>query len=150
MATRDTPVSQFNFRVKLGSSEAAFQEVAGLGMEIHMAEYRAGNSKENSPQKITGSYKINDVTLKRGVFIGDTATLYSWIDSVRNGDQTQGRTVVITLLDENVTSPTVVRTWTLTNARPTKLTGPAMTGKGTDVAIEELVLISERIVQGDS
>jgi phage tail-like protein len=150
MATRDTPVSQFNFRVKLGNSEAAFQEVAGLGMEIHVAEYRAGNSKENSPQKITGSYKINDVTLKRGVFIGDTATLYSWIDNVRNGDQTQGRTVVITLLDENVTSPTVVRTWTLTNARPTKLTGPAMTGKGTDVSIEELVLISERIVQADS
>lgn len=148
MATRETPVSQFNFRVKLGASEAAFQEVAGLGMEIHVAEYRAGNAKENSPQKITGSYKINDVTFKRGVFFDDLATLYSWIDLVRNGDQSQGRTVVISLMDENVTTPSVVRTWTLTNARPIKLTGPAMTGKGTDVAIEELVVISERIVQG--
>lgn len=149
MASRDTPVSQFNFSVQLGPGNiAGFQEVAGLGMEIHVAEYRNGNYGENSPQKITGSYKINDVTLKRGVYVGDLSTLYNWIDAVRNGDQTQGRTVTITLNDENVTSPTVVRTWTLTNARPIKLTGPALTGKGTDVAIEEMVLISERIVQG--
>ena len=33
----------------------------------------------------------------------------------------------------------------LTNARPTKYTGPALTGKGTDVAIEELVLAYERL-----
>ena len=152
MATyRDTPYSQFNFRVNLGTGapgpsdfKAGFQEVSGLGMEIHVAEYRNGNSKENSPMKITGSYKINDITLKRGV-IGDTTTLYSWIDAVRNGDQTQGRTVIIQLMDEQGQNP--VQQWTLTNARPTKLTGPALTGKGTDVAIEELVLISERIEQ---
>jgi phage tail-like protein len=150
MATyRDTPYSQFNFRVNLGTGgpgpddfKAGFQEVSGLGMEIHVAEYRAGNSKENSPLKVTGSYKINDVTLKRGV-IGDLTTLYDWIDAVRNGDQTQGRTVIIQLMDETRTN--AVQSWTLTNARPTKLTGPALTGKGTDVAVEELVLISERI-----
>ncbi len=152
MATyRDTPYSQFNFRVNLGTGapspddfKAGFQEVAGLGMEIHVAEYRAGNSKENSPLKVTGSYKINDVTLKRGC-IGDLTTIYNWIDAVRNGDQTQGKTVIIQLMDE--TRQNAVQTWTLTNARPTKLTGPALTGKGTDVAIEELVLISERIDQ---
>src|ERR1700733_8319727 len=150
MATyRDTPYSQFNFRVNLGTGapgpddfKAGFQEVAGLGLEIHVAEYRAGNSKENSPMKITGSYKINDVTLKRGV-IGDLTTLYNWIDAVRNGDQDQTRTVIIQLMDEQRQNS--VQTWTLTNARPIKLTGPALTGKGTDVAIEELVLASERI-----
>ena len=151
MATyRDTPYSQFNFRVNLGPGgpgpddfKAGFQEVSGLGMEIHVAEYRAGNYKELSPMKITGSYKVNDVTLKRGV-IGDLATLYTdWIDPVRNGDQTQGRTVIIQLMDEM--RQNAVQTWTLTNARPTKLSGPMLTGKGTDVAVEELVLISERI-----
>lgn len=149
MARPDTPVSQFNFTVKLGTAEAGFQEVSGLGLEIHVAEYRAGNYAENSPQKITGTHKINDITLKRGVFFDDASTLYGWIDPVRNGDQTQGRTVVIQLMDENVANPTPVRTWTLTNARPIKLTGPSFMGKGTDVAIEELVLISERIEQAD-
>ena len=153
MATyRDTPYSQFNFRVNLGTGgpgpddfKAGFQEVSGLGMEIHVAEYRNGNSKENSPMKITGSYKINDVTLKRGV-IGDLSTLYSWIDAVRNGDQTQGRTVIIQLMDE--TRQNAVQQWTLTNARLTKLSGPSLTGKGNDVAVEEVVLISERIDLG--
>jgi len=53
MATdHDTPYRQFNFRVNLATGmtspndfNAEFQEVAGLGMEINMAEYRAGNSK---------------------------------------------------------------------------------------------------------
>jgi phage tail-like protein len=151
MATfRDSPYSQFNFRVNLGPGapgpddfKAGFQEVSGLGMEIQHADYRNGNSKENSPQKITGSYKINDVTFKRGV-IGDLQTLYtSWIDPIRNGDQTKGRTVIIQLMDE--TRLNVVQQWTLTNARPVKLTGPALMGKGTDVAVEEFVVISERI-----
>jgi phage tail-like protein len=150
MPTRDTPVSQFNFHVQLGTTEAGFQEVAGLGAEIHVAEYRAGNSKENSPQKITGTYKINDVTLKRGVFFNDLATFYNWWDAVRNGDQSQGMTVTIQLMDENVVSPSLVRSWTLTNARATKLTGPALMAKGADIAVEELVLICERIEQHTS
>jgi phage tail-like protein len=150
MATRDTPVSQFNFTVMLGNTLAGFQEISGLGMEIHVAEYREGSYLENSPQKITGSYKVNDVTFKRGVYFGDASTLYSWIDLVRNGDQSQGRQVIIRLLNEDRTNPIVVRTWTLRNARPIKLTGPAFMGKGTDVAIEELVLISERIDQSDT
>jgi len=151
MATfRDTPYSQFNFRVNLGSGapgpddiKAGFQEISGLGMEIHVAEYRAGNWKDNSPQKVTGSYKVNDITCKRGI-LGDPQTFYTnWMLPVRNGDQTQGRTVIIQLMDEQ--RQNVVQQWTLTNARPTKLTGPALSGKGTDVAVEELVFIAERI-----
>lgn len=151
MATpRDTPYSQFNFRVNLGTGapgpddiKAGFQEVSGLGMEIHVAEYRAGNSKENSPTKVTGSYKVNDITLKRGV-MGDPKTFYTdWMLPVRNGDQTQGHTVVIQLMDEQ--RQNVAQTWTLTNAKPIKLTGPALSGKGTDVAVEELVICAERI-----
>jgi phage tail-like protein len=111
-------------------------------MEVHVAEYRPGNFRENSPMKITGMNKVNDITLKRGV-IGDLATLYDWIDAVRNGDQTQLRTVTIQLMDEERINP--VQEWVLTNARPTKYTGPSLTGKGTDVAVEELVLAAERI-----
>jgi phage tail-like protein len=146
---RDRPYSQFNFRVILGPDgpnpddfKAGFQEVSGLGAEIHVAEYRPGNSKEMAPMKVTGSSKINDITLKRGV-IGDLKTLYSWWDAVRKGDQNQRRTVTIQLMDETRQNP--VQEWVLTDAVPTKLTGPSLTGKGTDVAVEELVLASEKI-----
>ena len=35
--------------------------------------------------------------------------------------------------------------WKLIGARPMKYTGPSLNGKGTDLAIEELVLAAERI-----
>jgi phage tail-like protein len=145
---RERPYSQFNFRVVIEngpdaeSTRAAFQEVSGLGMEITVAEYRGGNAKDNAPLKVTGTYKVPDVTLKRGV-IGDLETLYNWIDEVRLGSQEALRTVTIELQSEDHSA--TVQAWKLSNARPTKYTGPSLSGKGTDVAIEELVLAAERI-----
>ena len=145
---RDRPYSQFNFRVEIengppgDSIQAGFQEVSGLGAEVTVAEYRAGNARENTSMKITGTYKVADVTLKRGV-IGDTRNLWGWILQVRNGSQNARRTVTIQLQNEEHTA--VVQEWKLAEARPIKYTGPSLSGKGTDVAIEELVLASERI-----
>jgi phage tail-like protein len=146
---RDRPYLLFNFLVNIEngpdartSTRAGFQEVSGLGMEITVAEYRGGNYKDNTPSKITGTYKVPDVTLKRGL-LGDLTTLYQWIDDVRNGSQTALKTVTVQLLSEDHT--TVVQEWKLTRARPTKYTGPSPNAKGTDVAIEELVLACERI-----
>ena len=143
---REIPYSQFNFLVDLGtgdtaSPQAGFQEVSGLGLEITVAEYRNGNEKNNSPRKITGTYKVPDVTLKRGV-IG-SLDLYEWLNQIRNGAQDALRTVTIQLQNEEHTA--VVQEWRLSNARPMKYTGPSFNGKGTDVAIEELVLSCERI-----
>ncbi len=143
---RERPYSQFNFTVNLGtgdveSVQAGFQEVSGLGMEITIAEYRNGNEKDNAPRKITGTYKVPDVTLKRGV-IG-ALDLYDWLDQIRTGAQDALRTVTIQLLSED-RSATAME-WKLTNARPMKYTGPSLNGKGTDVAVEELVLSCERI-----
>ncbi|MBZ5569156.1 MAG: phage tail protein [Acidobacteriia bacterium] len=151
---RERPYSQFNFRVKIAgedgtSTNAGFQEVFGLGTEIHVAEYRPGNYSDNSPMKVNGSYKVPDVTLKRGV-VGDLTVIHNWVKAVRDGGNTGPdvlKTVVIALLSEDP-SRTEVQTWTLTNARPMKYTGPSLTGKGTDVAVEELVLASEHIEVG--
>ena len=146
---RARPYSQFNFQVRIGTDKgdqpnAGFQEVSGLGTEIHVAEYRAGNWNDNSPIKVNGSYKVPDVTLKRGV-IGELELLHSWLKAVRDGgnDQSVLKPVKIVLLAED--RVTAAQTWTLSNARPMKYTGPSLTGKGTDVAIEELVLACEHI-----
>src|SRR5215471_5066772 len=100
---RERPYSQFNFLVDVGadtaSPQAAFQEVAGLGMEITVAEYRAGNDKDTTARKITGTYKVPDVTLKRGV-IG-SLDLYDWLDQVRSGSQSSLRTVTVQLQSED-------------------------------------------------
>jgi len=124
------------------SAKAGFQEVSGLGMELTVTEYRNGNEKINASRKINSTYKVPDVTLKRGV-IGET-DLYEWLKTVHDGKQDESlRNVTIQLLSEDRSSVAV--TWKLANARPMKYTGPSLNGKGTDVAIEELVLSCEDI-----
>jgi phage tail-like protein len=143
---RDRPYVQFNFLVDLGDGvtdgpTAGFQELSGIGMEVTVSEYRTGNTKENSVMKITGMNKSTDVTMKRGV-IG-ALNLYQWLDQIRNGDQKALRTVVIHLQDEAHTG--VVQSWTLKRARIIKHTSGPFNAKGTDVAMEELVLAYERL-----
>jgi phage tail-like protein len=143
---RDRPYVQFNFLIDLGNGktdgpDAGFQECSGIGMEVTVAEYRNGNEKENSVRKITGLNKATDVTLKRGV-IG-SLNLYQWLNQIRNGDQTAYRTVVIQLQNEDHTS--VVQEWKLLRARIIKHTSGPLNAKGTDVAMEELVLAYERL-----
>jgi phage tail-like protein len=147
MATlRDRPYVQFNFLVDLGDGvtdgpQAGFQEVSGIGMEVTVAEYRTGNHKENSVMKITGMNKSTDVTMKRGV-IG-SLNLYQWLDQIRNGDQNALRTITIQLQNEDHTA--VAQTWKLMRARIIKHTSGPMNAKGTDVAMEELVVAYERL-----
>jgi phage tail-like protein len=143
---RDRPYVQFNFLVDIGDGQtegpvAGFQELSGIGMEVTVSEYRTGNSKENSVMKITGMNKSTDVTMKRGV-IG-SLNLYSWLDDIRNGNQNALRTVKVTLQNEDHTQPVV--TWKLLRARIIKSTMGPFNAKGTDVAMEEMVVAYERL-----
>ena len=143
---RAQPYSNRHFLVDLGTGnntgpEAAFSEVIIPGISIDVIEYRTGGDKENSVRKVPGLAKNGDVTLKRGI-IG-SLNLYQWINDVRNGDVNAHRTVTIQLLSEDLT--TVAMTWKLLRAWPVKYTGPTLDAKGTDVAMEELVLAYERL-----
>jgi len=143
---RGRPYTQFNFLVDLGDGKtegpsAGFQEVSGLGMEVTVSEYRAGNSKENSIIKITGLNKTTDVTMKRGI-VG-MLNLYQWLDQSRNGDQSALRTVTVQLQSEDRTS--VVQTWKLLRARIVKHVSGPLNARCSDVAMEEMVLAYERL-----
>jgi phage tail-like protein len=137
---RDRPCAQFNFLVDLGTGntegqEAGFQEVSGIGMDVTVAEYRDGNARGDSAEKITGVNKSTDVTFKRGVVRSES--LDQWLHDIRNGSQHATRTVTILLQNEDYAS--VVRTWKLIRARIIKHTSGPLNAKGTDVAMEELI-----------
>ena len=143
---RDRPYMQFNFLVDIGDGNtdgpsAGFQEVSAISTEVAVVEYRNGHSKENSPMKITGLNKATDVTMKRGV-IG-ALDLYSWLNDIRNGNQNALRTVTIQLQSED--HGQVVQTWKLLRARIVKYTSGPFNARGSDVAIEEIVLAYERL-----
>jgi phage tail-like protein len=143
---RERPYTQFNFLVDLGTGqadgpEAGFQECSGIGMQLEVVEYRNGNEKENGVRKLTGLARYPDVTLRRGV-MGSLA-LYHWLDELRNGDQGALRNVTVQLQSEDHTA--VVMTWKLLRARIVKHTAGPLNAKGSDVAMEELVLAYERL-----
>jgi phage tail-like protein len=90
---------------------------------------------------VNGLNKSTDVTMKRGV-IG-SLDLYQWLDQIRNGDQKALRKVTVQMQNEDHTD--VVQTWKLLRARIIKHTSGPFNAKGTDVAMEELVIAYERL-----
>src|SRR3954451_3239802 len=146
---RDNPYGAFNFLVALGGDQGSgdegtivggFSDVSGLGHEVQYAEYRNGNEKVNTVRKIQNTFKVDDVTLKRGL-IGST-DLFDWLKQVREGT-IDARTVTISLLDE---ARKTVATWKLLSAQPKKWTGPTLAAKGgTEMAMEEFVLCHQGI-----
>ena len=143
---RDRPYVQFNFLVDIGDgntegAQAGFQEVSGLSSDVVVTEYRNGNAKENSVMKLTGLNRVSDVTLKRGLM--GSLGLYDWFNDIRNGNTKALRTVTIQLMNEDHSE--VVMTWKLLRARIIKHTSGPFNAKGTDVAMEEMVLACERL-----
>jgi len=116
MPRRVDPFKNFKFRVLLGGTVVAgFQEVAAV-------------------TKLPGLNKSTDVTFKRGVV--DAAALRDWLNGTRK------RTITIEL---HGGAPAVEARWTLRGATIVKQNAEPMNAKGTDVAIEELVLSAERL-----
>jgi len=145
MSERNSPFSQFNFMVEWDGLDgnticAGFQEVSGIGMDITVAGFQEGGDNSCELLKVSGAVKTTDVILKRGL-IG-ASELYEWFDYVRKDTQDQLKNVTITLLSEDRKD---VMKWLLINARPMKYAGPSLNGKGTYLAIEELVLTPEGI-----
>jgi phage tail-like protein len=143
---RDRPYAQFNFLIDLGAGatdgpQAGFQECSEIGMSVDVIQYRNGNDRENSVRKLTGLARYPNVTLRRGI-IG-SLDLYQWLNDIRDGNQTAYRTVTVQLLSEDHTS--AVQAWKLLRARIIKHTSGPLNAKGTDVAMEELVLAYERL-----
>lgn len=141
---RDLPYGNQHFRVDLGDGAegpaAGFSHVVLPDISIDVIEYREGNDKESGTHKLPGLTHYGNVILRRGI-IG-SLNLYEWINQVRNGNANTRRTVTITLLSEDLSA---VLTWKLLRAWPVKYSFGDLNAKGTDVAIEELVLAYERL-----
>jgi phage tail-like protein len=135
---RNDPFTVGNFRVEIqGIASASFCQVQGLEVSIDVVEYRAGDAKVNTEQKLPGLFKTSDVTLKRG--LTRDLSLWNWVNTAINGSVNRSD-VAITLLDATE-QPVLV--WRLRNAWPSKWVGPSLNATSSDVAMEELVLVHE-------
>lgn len=141
MARREEdPIGQFNFIVEIdGMESSAFLSVSGLSSETEVLLFRSGNDRSAAVRKLPGLQKYGDVTLKRG-YIGNNE-LYQWRQQIVDGNVDR-RSVSIRLLSENREE---VSRFNLFEAWPCRWELSTLNAKGTDVAIEELVLAVERI-----
>jgi phage tail-like protein len=128
------PLPKFYFSVQLGDDkDVTFQEVDGLDSETQIIEYRHGNSPVFYPLKMPGLGRVGNVTMRKGIFVGDNK-FWTWYNEIKL-NTIKRRTVVISLLDETGQAK---RTWTLNNAWPTKITGTDLKSEGNEVAVESI------------
>jgi len=146
MPNRTAPYPSYNYLVDLKGPRdpekplGGFSDLAGMKTELHIAEYRDGNDSANFVHKYCGLHTSGDVTLKRGVV--DTSDLWDWITDARTNGSSAQRDVTITLRDEANNPVQVFKLYAVT---PKGYTGPTLTGKSGEIAIEELVLAPETI-----
>lgn len=134
---REDPYAGYNFLVEIegvtGEGPAAgFSEVSGLGVEIEVIGYRAGNDRAGSLRKLPGVVRYPNIVLKRGV-IGDTS-LWEWMKQSVDG-AAQKRSGSIVLLSE--AREQVVR-WSFFDGWPCRWDGPSLDASGSRVALETL------------
>lgn len=135
------PLPKFYFSVQIGGNATSFQEVTGLETESRPIEYRHGDSPSFYPIKMPGLGKVGNVTMRKGIFVNDTA-LWNWFNQIKLNTIAR-QTVVVNLLDETG-APKMV--WTLNNAFPTKVTGTELKSEGNEVAVESVEIVYETLV----
>lgn len=136
------PFAGFNFLVESGGVlQAGFSECTGLDSETDAIDYRNGD-EDIVVRKLPGLKKFGNVTLKRGVSVGQD--FFEWRKSVMDGD-IQRQDISIILLDEQRTEQ--VR-YNLTNAWPSKWVGPELKASANDIAVETLEIIHEGVSIG--
>ena len=139
------PIAKFAFKVNLGYGYLAFETMDGLGASVEKMEFRDGNSVDMRPKFRPTITKYDPVTLKKGVFSGQT-DLYGWFKSVRDMEFfADPRTITIELCEMAAGGElTTVFLWTLESAYVTKFTPPSLdAGDDGGVAVEEIEISYE-------
>ncbi len=140
---REDPYGGFNFEVIVkGVSDdgtavrGSFAEASGLDVEIKPIDYRNG-SEDIRVRKLPGLKSFTPVKLVRGI----TADLgfWNWAVEAMNGLVRRTDASVV-LLDENRNE---VMRWNLVRCWPSKVSGPSLNAKNSEIAMETLEISHE-------
>ena len=115
----------------------SWSKVTGLDVTWDIAEYRSGGAANVSRPFFPGNTKYGTVKLGRAAS-SEADLVIVWLRHL--AETGESPTLTITLLD-HVGDPVV--SWQLDNVFPQKYTVGGLNSKGTDVAIETLVLSHE-------
>ncbi len=136
------PMPKFRFEVDFNKelTGISFQEVSGMDKDVQIIEYRASNNPHFSTIKMPGIAKYGNVTMKRGIFIGDNR-FWNWMSEISMNTIARN-TVIIRLLNE---TGEVTMQWSLANAWPTKITSTDLKSDGNEVAVDTIEIAYETL-----
>lgn len=128
---------------------ASFSEVSGLEAELEIEEYRQGGDNAAALRfPKWGRYPA--VTFRRGVT--HSSDLWDWSNQVLQGiGRPRRRSGMVILLDRN--SPVTglerlpVAVWMFKNGLPTRIRGPELNAKNSEIAIESLEVSHEGLIR---
>jgi phage tail-like protein len=139
---RVDPYRNFNFLVELeGIAVASFTDCSGLGATTEVIDFREGGDN-TTVRKLPGKTSYADITLKWG--LTNTRVLWDWRYQIIEGNVVRKNGSIVVF---DLTNHVEVVRWNFFNAWPTKWEGPAFNAKGTEIAIETLVLANEGITR---
>ena len=138
---RTDPYRNCRFVVEIsGIAQAGFSEATIPDSTQDTIEYREG-SEPATVRKLPGLVKYGNIILKRG--ITDSLELYDWRKLVEDGKMDGARrSISVILMDEEGNE---AARWNLYNAWPSKYDVSNLNAAGTEVAIEILEIVHERM-----
>ncbi|AKH64611.1 MULTISPECIES: phage tail protein [Photorhabdus] len=134
----DYPIPTYRFVVSIGDEQIPFNNVSGLDISHEVIEYKDGTGNY---YKMPGQRQSINITLRKGVFPGDTK-LFDWINSIQL-NQVEKKDIAISLTNEAGTE--ILMTWNVTNAFPTSFTSPSFDATSNDIAVQEIALVADRV-----
>jgi len=132
------PIPTYRFIVTLGDEQVPFTSASGLDINYDTIEYRDGTGNWF---KMPGQRQTPSITLSKGVFPGENA-LYKWINSIQL-NQVEKKDIMISLTNDAGTE--VLMSWNVANAFPTSLTSPSFDATSTEIAVQQVTLMADRI-----
>ncbi len=154
----DYPLPAFRFKVEFFLStpkggkkgdkkllcRGGFAECTGLEATMEPKSIKVGGNNYGQVQRV-GRVNFATVILRRGV--ASNRDLWTWFDLVAKGAYAYRLDAEVSLLDfEPKKNPSVMMTWKMRNALPTKFKTVDFNAKGSsDVGIEELHFVYEEL-----
>lgn len=133
----------FRFTVEMdGLTQAKFTEISGFDATYDVVEYRTGDDTYATPEKFPGLIKYGNITLKRGLLVGDME-FFTILESQLNGNVEKIPTVNIVLLTDDGQGEAA--RWEIRNVWAVKYTGPDLNASASEIAMESLEIAHEGI-----
>jgi len=141
MAIREgDPYRAYNFKLEIqGVTQGHFTQCSGMGVKIDSIPYREGGNQQIVRQ-LPGIVHYGDISLRYG--LTDSRELFDWLLATAEGNE-ERRNVSVICLDSNGIDERM--RWSLFEAWPTEWRAAPLDALQSEVAIETLTFVYERL-----